>query len=230
MVFKIRQINPVCTEIWEKPNLDLLKDFKDPDTEIHIATIKRGPKEITSAYDEAKAVGYVLEEAEKAQKEGYDAVAMSCALDVGVDAMREALDIPVVGAFQASVHLASLLGSKFSIITGGHGGAVRATEDLVSKYGFKSKLASIRQVNITPLQFAVEKQELKNRILVEAKKAVEEDGANILILGCSGMNVALWLQEEVGVPVIDPLIAVIKTLEVLGKMKISHSKLAYPKP
>lgn len=230
MVFKIKQINPVCSEIWEKPNLDLLKDFKNPDTEIHIATIKMGPEEITNAYDEAKAVGYVLEEAEKAQREGYDAVAMSCALDVGVDAMREALDIPVVGALQASVHLASLLGSKFSIITSGQGGALRATEDLLTKYGFKPKLASIRRVNLTPLQFAVEKQELKKRILAEAKKAVKEDGANVIILGCSGMNVALWLQEEVGVPVIDPLIAVAKTLEVLGKMKLTHSKLTYPKP
>jgi len=229
-VFKIKQINPVCTKIWEKPNLELLNDLKNPDTEIYITTIKEGPKEITSAYDEAKTVKYVLEEAEKAQREGFDAVAMSCFLDVGLDAMREALDIPVVGACQASLHLASLLGSKFSIITAGNGGAVRTIEDLVNKYGFKSKLSSIRQVNLTPLQFAVEKQELKKKILVEAKKAIREDGANVIIFGCSGMNVAPWLQEQVNVPVVDPLIAVIKILEVLGKMHLTHSKLVYPKP
>jgi len=229
-MFKIKQINPVCTKIWERPNLELLNEFKNPDTEICITTIKKGPKEIGSAYDEAKAVKYVLEEAEKAQREGFDAVAMSCFLDVGLDAMREALDIPVVGACQASLHLASLLGSKFSIITAGNGGAVRTIEDLVNKYGFKSKLASIRQVNLTPLQFAVEKQELKKKILVEAKKAIREDGGNVIIFGCSGMNVAPWLQEQVNLAVVDPLIAVIKILEVLGKMHLTHSKLAYPKP
>lgn len=230
MVFKIKQINPVPEKIWEKPCLEVLEPFRNPDTEVHIATVRGGPKEIMSAYDEAKAIGYALEEAERAEQEDFDAVAMSCALDVGVDAMREALSIPVVGACQAALHLASLLGSKFSIITSGYGSSIRATEDLVTKYGFKSKLVSIRQINLTPLQFAVEKEKLKKQLVVEAKKAINEDGANVIIFGCSGMNVALWLQEQVGVPVVDPLIAVIKIIEVLGKMKLTHSKLAYPKP
>jgi len=230
LVFKIKQINPVPEKIWEKPCLEVLEPFRNPDTEVHIATVRGGPKEIMSAYDEAKAIGYALEEAERAEQEDFDAVAMSCALDVGVDAMREALSIPVVGACQAALHLASLLGSKFSIITSGYGSSIRATEDLVTKYGFKSKLVSIRQINLTPLQFAVEKEKLKKQLVVEAKKAINEDGANVIIFGCSGMNVALWLQEQVGVPVVDPLIAVIKIIEVLGKMKLTHSKLAYPKP
>jgi allantoin racemase len=231
MVFKIKQINPVCSEIWEKPNLELLQKFKNPDTEIYISTIKEGPEEISCAYDGAKAINYALEEAEKAQSEGFNAVAMSCFLDVGLDAMREILDIPVVGACQAALHLASLLGTKISIITSNkNGGTIRAIEDLVNKYGFKSKLASIRKVNLTPLQFAVEKQKLKKELLVEAKKAIREDKADVIILGCSGMNVAPWLQEQINIPVVDPLIAVIKILEVLGKMHLSHSKLAYPKP
>ena len=229
MVFKIKQINPVTAKIWENTNLKLLEEFKNTDTEIHVATLKKGPKEIRNSITAAKAIGYALEEAESAEEEGFDSVAMSCFGDVGLDAMREALDIPVVGACQAAVHLASLLGSKFSIISGGSGG-IRSAEDLVSKYGFKSKLASIRHVNLSPLQFAIEKGELQKRLLVEAKKAISEDGADVIILGCGGMNVALWLQEQVGVPVIDPLIATIKILEVLWKMKLTHSKLAYPKP
>lgn len=230
MVFKIKQINPVSAKIWEKPNLEVLKEFKNTDTEIYIATIKKGPKEIKNSITAAKAIGYVLEEAESAEEEGFDAVAMSCFGDVGLDAMREALDIPVVGACQAAVHLASLLGSRFSIISSG--GRVRETrghEDRVSKYGLKSKLASIRYVDLTPLQFAIEKGDLKKQLLVEAKKAISEDGADVIILGCGGMNVALWLQEQVGIPVIDPLIAAIKILEVLGKMKLTHSKRTYPK-
>ena len=229
MVFKIKQINPVATKIWEKPNLKILGEFKNTDTEISVATIKKGPKEIRDSTDAAKATDHVLNEAEKAEEEGFDAVSMSCFGDVGLDAMREALDIPVVGACQAAVHLASLLGSRFSIISAGHRGT-RGIEDRVSKYGFKSKLASIRHVNLTPLQFAIEKGELKKQLLVEAKRAIREDRADVIILGCGGMNVALWLQEQVGLPVIDPLIAAIKILEVLGKMKLTHSKLAYPKP
>lgn len=69
------------------------------------------------------------------------------------------------------------------------------------------------------------------RILKEgAKQAIAEDDVDVLILGCAGMNVAQWLQGQVGVPVIDPLIAMLKTLEILGTMRLGQSKLAYPKP
>jgi allantoin racemase len=229
MVFKIKQINPVATNIWEEPNRKILSEYKNPNTQIHIATIKAGPIEVTTTYHDTKAVNYVLEEAEKAEKEGFDAIVMSCFLDVGVDAMREAVDIPVVGACQASVHLASLLGTRISIITDGPKGK-RHIEDLVNKYGFAHKLVSIRHVDLTPLQFAVEKEPLKKQLLKEAKKAIDEDGADVLILGCGGMNVAPWLQEQTGVPVIDPLVAALKTIEILGTMKLTQSKLAYPKP
>lgn len=103
MVFKIKQINPVATNIWEEPNRKILSAHKNPDTEIQIATIRAGPLEILTAYDDAKAIGYVLEEAEKAEKEGFDAIIMSCFMDVGLDAMREAVSIPVIGAGQASL-------------------------------------------------------------------------------------------------------------------------------
>jgi len=229
MVFKVKQINPVTTAIWEEPNRQILSQFKSPNTEIHIATIKIGPTEINSTYDDAKAVNCVLEEAEKAEKEGFDAVGMSCFMDVGVDAMREAVDIPVVGAGQASIHLASLLGTKISIITSGPKGK-RSIEDLVNKYGFAHKLVSVRHIDLTPLQFAIEKESLKKHLLEQAKQAVNEDGADVIILGCAGMNVAQWLKERVGVPVIDPLVAMLKTLEILGTMKLGHSKLAYPTP
>lgn len=230
MVFKIKQINPVSTKVWEEPNLRVLEKFKNPDTEIHIATLKKGPKEMGDKYREAQVVGDVLKETEAAEKEGFDAITMSCFGDIGLDAMKEAADIPVVGACQAALHLASLVGTKISVISTGRGRSNRDLEDLVLKYGFKSKLASIRRVKLTPVQFAEEKEELKKQIIVEAKKAINEDGADVIVLGCGGMNLHLWLQEQLGVPVIDPLIAATKIAEVLGKMKLTQSKIAYPKP
>lgn len=230
LVFKIKQINPVSARTWEEINLRVLENFKNTDTEIHIATLKKGPPEMGGQYREAQVIGDVLKEAEVAEKEGFDAITMSCFGDIGLDAMKEALDIPVVGACQAALHLASLLGTKISIISTGRGRSNRDIEDRVIKYGFKGKLASIRRVRLTPLQFAEEKEKLKKQIIVEARKAIVEDGADVIVLGCGGMNVHLWLQEQLGVPVVDPLIAATKIAEVLGKMKLTQSKIAYPKP
>jgi allantoin racemase len=68
-------------------------------------------------------------------------------------------------------------------------------------------------------------------LLAEAQKAVENDGAHVIILGCTGMTgMAQWLKEKIGLPVIDGLEAAIKLAEVLVDLRLSQSKRTYPKP
>jgi len=45
-----------------------------PGVELDVVCLKQGPKSIESAYDIALAGTYILEEVERAEKEGYDAV------------------------------------------------------------------------------------------------------------------------------------------------------------
>lgn len=63
----------------------------------------------------------------------------------------------------------------------------------------------------------------------QGKKAIEEDGADVLVLGCAlMMEVAEKLQESLGVPVVDPTLAALKVTEMLISMKLKHSHLSYP--
>ena len=65
----------------------------------------------------------------------------------------------------------------------------------------------------------------------EGKRALKEDGAEVLVLGCTGMTgMAERLSKELGVKVIDPLPTAVKFAETLVGLGLSHSKLAFPKP
>jgi allantoin racemase len=226
---KIKVVNPVATDVWDQQQLRLLNLFKDSDTKIEWVNVKKGVTEIEQYYDEAFAIGPAVEEMVQAEKEAFDAVLMPCFGDVGLDAAKEALSIPVVGACEASVHLASMLGRKFSILATTKK-AAKSLGDLVCKYGLTPKLASIKTVGLSPLEFSREKERLKEALLKNAKEAVEKDGADAIVLGCGGMAVASWLQEQIGVPVVEPMIAGLKIAETFVKMQLAQSKQAFVKP
>ena len=67
-----------------------------------------------------------------------------------------------------------------------------------------------------------------------ARVAVEQDGADVLVLGCMSMAFLPGICEElgrrVGVPVVNPVMAALKTAEALVSMRLAHSKAAWPAP
>lgn len=230
---KIKVIVPVSTSQWNDMIQETYEAYKDPGTEITIVNIKRGPESIEQRYDETWAALPTLQEAEKAEQEGYDAVIDYCFGDPALESIKEALNIPVVGLNEPSVHLASILGKKFSII--GVGGkkmeASRRIDDKVALYGLADRLASVRRVDVRVIDIKKEFNKVVKALMEEGRKAIEEDGADILILGCGSLlNIAEKLQEKLGVPVIDPGLVALKVAEDLVKLKLTHSKKVYPKP
>ena len=71
-------------------------------------------------------------------------------------------------------------------------------------------------------------------IVEEAVKAVEEDGAHVIVFGCTGMRrYAERLAEEMekyGVPVVEPITAAVNVAEILVRLRLRQSKVSYPKP
>ncbi len=113
---KIKVIVPVSTDQWNNLIRETYEKYKDPDTEITIVNIERGPESIEQRYDETWASLPTLLEAERAEKEGYDAVIDYCFGDPALESIKEALNILVVGLNEPSIHIASILGRRFSII------------------------------------------------------------------------------------------------------------------
>lgn len=228
---RIMVIVPVTSDEWNVPVRDELERYKDANTEISVVNIKEGPKVIQCAYDVARAAMSTVREAEKAEKDGYNGVVIYCFDDPAVGAVKEKLNIPVVGLNEAAVHIASLLGVKFTVITtASQGYSGRDIEDLLRLYGFKDKCVSVRSLGIPILELQAEKDRQRKMLREEAKKAVEEDGADTIVLGCGAI---LGLPDnffELGIPVVIPGVAALKICEDLLDMNLMQSKRCFNTP
>ncbi|NIN66624.1 MAG: Asp/Glu racemase [Anaerolineae bacterium] len=160
---------------------------------------------------------------------------INCFGDPGLDAAREMVSIPVLGPCEASMHVAAMLGHKFSVIT--------VLERLIpelelhaQKYGVGWKLASARSVDLPVLDLEKGREQFVGRMVEKAVEAIEEDGAHVIVLGCTGLA-GLDVQVKAGlrekgyeVPVIDPASTALKIAEALVDAKLTHSKRSYPAP
>ena len=117
------------------------------------------------------------------------------------------------------MHLASVLGSRFSVIVGRDKWIPQMREN-VYKYGFGEKLASFRSLGLGVLDFHRDEELTLKKMKEEIRKAIEEDRAEVIILGCS-MQFGFYreLQKEFEVPVIDSMIAGLKQAEYLLELK-----------
>ena len=227
-VKRIRVVIPVSTDEWNAPVRNLLEDYKDANTQIDIVNIEDGPEAIECCYDEVLAASFLVGEAKRAEQEGYHGVIDYCFDDPGLRAAKERLNIPVVGLGEASFHFASLLGTKFSIISAGPPDCTFTDiKDLVRLHGFSDKCASVRSVAIPILELQTGMDTQAKKLLEEAKKAVEGDGADVIVLGCGSMFISIEEIQALGAPVVVPGIAALKLCEDLIDMQLSQSKRAF---
>jgi len=116
---RIKVVVPVSSDMWNDSVKELMGEYKNDDTLIDVVNITKGPESLECTYDEVLAEMFTLLEAEKAPEEGFDGVIIYCVSDPALRAAKEKLDIPVVGLGEPSYHLASMLGSSFSVIAVG---------------------------------------------------------------------------------------------------------------
>lgn len=114
---KIMVINPNTSESMTEHIRHELERIKRPDTELTVVCAKRGPETIESAYDEALAIPPTLDLVRKANRERFDAILIACFSDPGLEAAKEISEIPVIGIEESALHMAAMLGAKFSILT-----------------------------------------------------------------------------------------------------------------
>ncbi len=194
---------------------------------------RHGTHSVESLVDEAYNAPFILEQVVKAGKEGYDAIVIDCACDPILDAAREVSNVPVVGPRNASLHLALTLGTRFSIITVQGDSLKRCMKAGVRKEGLESFCASVRYLTMPVLDIAKRPADAQKELLELSKQAVEADGADVIVLGCTALSHELDLKpimQEVGVPILDPFVVAIRMAQLLIESGLSHSKVAYPQP
>jgi allantoin racemase len=231
---EIRVVVPLATAMFNGEVAHEFTASAEASTQISVVNLSEGPQSIESECEEALAVPDFLRKAKDAERDGCTAVICDCFGDPGVRPAREAVDIPVVGPGEAAMLLAACLGQRFSVVT-----VLRSVFPLIEAVawhaGVDRKLASIRSVDI-PVLDLTEKSRLVTKLYEEMVRAVEEDDAHVLILGCTGMmGVARELETrlEAGgldVPVVDPVAASLRLAETLAALKLRQSRRTYHRP
>ena len=102
--------------------------------------------------------------------------------------------------------------------------------------GCYDRMTSIRPLNIMTLQMVAQKKQLENKFLKIAQYQINEEGAQLIVAGSGYILPALGLgsreriEQELGVPVLESSGIGVKTLEMLVKLRLTHSKKTYPAP
>jgi allantoin racemase len=210
----------------------ILQELAASGTEVSVLDAPEGPASIESSVEEHLAIPGVLNGVVRAEKEGFDALIVGCFGDPGVEPARELARIPVIGPCEASLAASIPLGHKTSIITVLEN--IIYTQWRVARVAkLEERLASVRAVDVPVLNLAKERPRVIEAFVQEGKKAIEEDGADVLIPGCMSMaflRIAEDAQKELGIPVLNPAAVALKTAELYVRLGLSHSKKAYPFP
>ena len=178
---------------------------------------------IDGYYDELLG-GHAVVTALQEQEEPFDAVVIACFGDPGLEAARELVDVPVVGIAEASFIAAGVLGRKFSVLTTLDRG-MPPIEDTVRRHGFSERCASVRATGLTVLEADSDVERAASSLEQEGRLAIEQDGADVLCLGCGAMvEVRQRLEQRLGVPIVEGPPAAVMLAEGLVRCGLRTSK------
>ena len=218
---KILVVEPVVLELFES-DVAYLDAIKQPDTVVECVSLAAGPTSIETYFDEAFALAEVLRLIE-ANVEGADAVVINCFADPALMAARELLDIPVVGASEASMSLALQLARRFGVVST-YENSVAYTELQARARGIETRLAGVIGIELGVCELE-EDIEATTRLLIDAaRELIATRRAEAIVLGCTGMvPAASGLRAALDVPVIEPLAAAFKTAETMVTLGLAHA-------
>jgi allantoin racemase len=227
---RILVVNPNTTQAMTDDNLELALVAAAPGTVVESLSPVDGPPSIEGHADEVIAAHYTLELVAETLGR-YDGYVIACFGDPGVAACREIADVPVVGMAEAAMSMAGLVAHRWSIISPIPRG-VPMFADLVRRYGLEARCASIRAVQMGVLEIAQDFDRAKRMILEEARRAIDEDGAEAILPGCAGFGpIDKAMQRELGVPVLDGVACGVKLVEALLGYGVTTAKVqAYLRP
>jgi len=221
---KILVIEPtVTTDLFNDMTKKYLEEIKNPDVKIEVVNIKTGPSSIETFYDEAFALPEILGIVDE-YKSRCDAIVINCFADPAINAARELTDIPVVGPAEASMMIALMLGHKFGVISTFRNSGPWI-ELQARNMGIEQRLAGAIGIDIPVLELGKDLKKTTRYLVDAARDLIESKGAEVIVLGCTGMaEVAKIIKEELEVPVIESMATAFKVAELIISLKLTHSK------
>ena len=199
-------------------------------TEISVDCIKAGPDELDCHTDEAFAAAEVVKESIRAEKEGYDAIVIYCFSDVGIEAARENVSIPVIGPGETSIAFAGMICNRFLVITTQSRNIPRTYRRLRRYADAREKMTSVRALDIPIGELRVNPNATRDRLIEVVAEAVEREQIDGVILGCLGMaSYGEEIEKMLPVKVFDPAFIAASFAELCARLGIRHTHASFPK-
>jgi Asp/Glu/hydantoin racemase len=195
--------------------VDPLRSFGIP---IRCLTLAEGPPGIESQLQADLTIAPML--ALAAAQENPAGFVIACFGDPGLHALRDQTSLPVIGIQEASVMMALTLGRMFGVIAILPPSIPRHLRAFGSM-GVLDRLAGDRALGLGVADLSDDAKSL-NAMIATGKKLRDEDGADVLVMGCAGMaRYRAPLQDATGLPVVDPTQAAVSL--ALGQIRLTLS-------
>lgn len=176
--------------------------------DIDCVELPSAPKGIESD-DDIATVEPMLEKKIADESAAYDAFVIACYSDPGLRACRAATDKFVFGIQESAADLAASYGKRFGVLA-------------LSRPSIQRHIAYIRSIGLQEFHAGERSLEISvedsvadpftlDKIVSIGRELIDADGADVIVLGCAGMvRHRDAAQEQLGVPVIDPVLAAVK--------------------
>lgn len=227
----IQVINPNTSLAMTETIGEAARAVASPGTEILAVCPAEGVPSIEGHFDEAVAAIGVLEQVKAGREQGVCGHVIACFGDPGLLAARELATGPVIGIAEAAMHMATMVATRFSVVTTLPRTVIIARH-LLQQYGFEHHCAALHAIDLPVLALEDGTGLAQEKVRERCIRAKKEDGSGAIVLGCGGMAMlARELTQELGMPVIDGVGAAVKMVESLVALGLSTSKqgdLDYP--
>jgi allantoin racemase len=215
-----------------KRRADVALGYSTKEIQVGIVDVKASPYFYGMTPTEIQLVAPAfIDSFKQAEREGYHAVVPLGTLDLGVDGGKSAVNIPVVGPTEATLHVASVLGDKFGMIVY-HQRQLPFLRGIVRRYGMEDRVAGFGVSGFDLPDLAAHHDEVVANFLAEAKRLIGRGAEVIIPMGISQCPVHIkpdWLMKELGVPVVEAIGAPIRMAALLVGLGLSQSRVRWPK-
>lgn len=188
-----------------------------PGTSIEAVTGTFGARVIASRTENAIAEHSAVALA-AAHAPGKDGVLIAVSYDTGARALREMLNVPVLGMTEAALHVACLTAGRVGLIVFGSR-VLGLYRDVVDATGLAGKVAGWRAIDNSAPYAPGDQSEVENLIVATCEDLIARDGAEAIVLtGAVMAGVPKKLQPRVAVPMFDGITTGVPMLEALVRV------------
>jgi len=186
---------------------------------IECVTLKEGPPGIECQAHVEQVVAPISDMVKKRDND-CSAFVIACYSDPGLHAAREVTPKPVLGIAECAILTSLTLGQRFGVISILKASIPRHLR-YVGQMGLTDRMAGDRAVGLGVVDLLDEGRTFV-RMAEIAAELRDEDGADVLIMGCAGMaRYRDRLQRHVGLPVVEPSQAAVSM--AIGRARLGWS-------